>query len=116
MTARLYSNENLPLPVVGALQERGHNVLTTRHAGKSNEGIPDDEVLRFCCRKQTSGHHAQPAGLHPPHRLSPNHKGIIVCTNNADFPALVGIRQAVAPSPHSPTLTPFPRYHRGYAQ
>jgi hypothetical protein len=29
MTARLYSNENFPLPVVEALRMRGHDVLTT---------------------------------------------------------------------------------------
>ena len=47
MIARLYSNENFPLPVVQFLRERGHDVLTTRDAGKVNEGIPDDEDLRF---------------------------------------------------------------------
>ena len=45
--ARLYSNENFPLPVVEALRRRGHDVLTTLEAGQANRGIPDDEVLRF---------------------------------------------------------------------
>jgi hypothetical protein len=47
MTARLYSNENFPLPVVEALRQKGHDVLTTRDAGKANEGIPDEDVLAF---------------------------------------------------------------------
>jgi hypothetical protein len=33
MTARLYSNENFPLPAVEALRQLGHDVLTTRDVG-----------------------------------------------------------------------------------
>ena len=47
MIARLYSNENFPLPVVEALREHGHDVMTTHDAGKANVGIPDEE--RRCC-------------------------------------------------------------------
>jgi hypothetical protein len=50
--ARLYSNENFPLPVVEALRERGHDVLTTLDAGKANQSIPDDEVLDFAIRER----------------------------------------------------------------
>lgn len=32
--ARLYSNENFPLPVVEALRALGHEVQTTRDVGK----------------------------------------------------------------------------------
>ncbi len=46
MTARLYSNENFPLPVVEALRRLGHDVLTTHDTGKSNAGVPHEEVLR----------------------------------------------------------------------
>jgi hypothetical protein len=47
MIARLYSNENFPVPVVTALRMSGHDVLTSLDAGKANDAIPDDEVLRF---------------------------------------------------------------------
>jgi Domain of unknown function (DUF5615) len=47
MIARLYSNENLPVPVVTALRMSGHEALTSLDAGKANDAIPDDEVLRF---------------------------------------------------------------------
>lgn len=47
MIARLYSNENFPLPVVEALRTLGHDVLTSLDAGKANDAIPDDEVLRY---------------------------------------------------------------------
>jgi Domain of unknown function (DUF5615) len=47
MIARLYSNENFPVPVVTALRRSSHDVLTSLDAGKANDAIPDDEVLRF---------------------------------------------------------------------
>jgi hypothetical protein len=47
MIARLYSNENFPLPVVIALRALGHDVLTSFDAGKANDAIPDDEDLTF---------------------------------------------------------------------
>lgn len=88
MIARLYSNENFPLPVVEALRAQGHDVLTTRDAGKSNEGIPDDEVLRFAIEtgRAVITHNRQ--DFIRLHRLHPDHAGIIVCTDNADFPTL----------------------------
>ena len=45
--ARLYSNENFPLPVVLELRRLGHDVMTVQEAGKANQEIPDDEVLAF---------------------------------------------------------------------
>jgi len=45
--ARLYSNENVPLELVGQLRSRGHDVLTSYEAGNANSRIPDDEVLQF---------------------------------------------------------------------
>lgn len=88
MIARLYSNENFPLPVVAPLREHGHDVLTTHDAGKSNEGIPDEEVLRFATEtgRAVITHNRQ--DFIRLHRLNPDHAGIIVCTDNADFPAL----------------------------
>ena len=44
--ARLYANE-FGLPVVLELRRLGHDVLTTHDAGKSEQSIPDNEVLRF---------------------------------------------------------------------
>ncbi len=88
MIARLYSNENFPLPVVEELRRFGHDVLTTCDAGKSNEGIPDDEVLRFAAEngRAVITHNRQ--DLIRLHRQSPDHAGIIVCTDNPDFHAL----------------------------
>ena len=43
--ARLYSNENFPLPVVESLRALGRDVQTTRDAGKDGFAVPDNEVL-----------------------------------------------------------------------
>jgi hypothetical protein len=49
--ARFYSNENFPLPVVLALRQAGHDVLTSYEAGNANQRIPDEQVLAFATRQ-----------------------------------------------------------------
>lgn len=88
MIARLYSNENFPLQVVEALRMKGHDVLTTRDAGKANEGIPDEEVLAFAIAEKRAVLTHNRQDFIRLHRLNPEHEGIIVCTDNPDFPAL----------------------------
>ena len=44
---RLYSNENFPIAMVEYLRSLDYDVLTSYDAGQANQGIPDDEVLRF---------------------------------------------------------------------
>lgn len=56
--ARLYANENFPLPVVESLRKLGHDVLTTWEAGKAEQAIGDSEVLA-----EASGNHQ--LGLDP---------------------------------------------------
>ena len=43
--ARLYADENFPLPVVEELRRRGHDALTIQDAGQSGLAVPDAEVL-----------------------------------------------------------------------
>jgi len=45
--ARLYGNENFPLPVVELLRVKEHDVLTIQETGRSNEAVSDAEVLTF---------------------------------------------------------------------
>jgi len=45
--AQLYGNENFDLQVVEHLRNLGYNILTSQEAGKSNQRIPDEEVLDF---------------------------------------------------------------------
>ncbi len=47
--ARLYSNENFPLPVGEKLRQLGHDVLTIQETGKGGQRIEDEEVLEFAC-------------------------------------------------------------------
>ncbi|CAB1084674.1 hypothetical protein D1AOALGA4SA_12185 [Olavius algarvensis Delta 1 endosymbiont] len=42
--ARLYSNENFPLPVVEELRRFGHEVLTTLEAGVAGKSVPDEKT------------------------------------------------------------------------
>lgn len=88
MIARLYSNENFPLPVVQVLRTFGHDVLTTLDAGKANDAIPDDEVLRYASANQCAVITHNRKDFISLHRLNPDHEGIIVCTVDTDFSAL----------------------------
>jgi hypothetical protein len=45
--ARLYANENFPLPVVAALRQAGHDVITVAETGKAEQAWPDEDVLEF---------------------------------------------------------------------
>jgi hypothetical protein len=44
--ARLYANENFPLPVVEALRRLGHDVVTVREAGRAEQAITDRRFWR----------------------------------------------------------------------
>jgi hypothetical protein len=45
--ARLYANENFPLPAVEELRQLGHDVLTTYESGQAGQATPDEDVLAF---------------------------------------------------------------------
>ncbi len=83
--ARLYANENFPLPVVENLQARGHDVLTTLTAGKAGQAIPDKAVLAFAIEQERAL-----LTLNRRHFLrivqtNPQHLSLITCTFDADF-------------------------------
>lgn len=97
--ARLYANENFPLDVVRHLRELGHDVLTTHEAGKSNQGIEDDAVLRFASGEQRCVITINRRDFIRLHKVFPTHCGIIVCTENREYQAFadridLAIRQA----------------------
>ena len=85
--AQFYANENFPLPVVIALREAGHDVLTSAAAGNANQEIPDEEVLRFAAEAGRAVLTLNRQDFIALHRQSAEHAGIVVCTFNADFPA-----------------------------
>jgi hypothetical protein len=45
--ARLYANENFPLPVVTELRHLGHEVLTIVETEQTGQAGPDEQVLAF---------------------------------------------------------------------
>jgi len=85
--ARLYSNENFPLPVVERLRVLGHDVLTIQEAGKADQALPDKEVLAFASSRQRAVLTLNRLHFIRLHRQQPEHAGIIVCTFDPDFEA-----------------------------
>lgn len=88
--SRLYSNENFPLPVVEALRQLGHDVLTIQETGQANQSLSDEAVLVFA---YTEGrilltHNRQ--HFIRLHREQHNHCGIIACTVDPDSNGLAG--------------------------
>jgi predicted nuclease of predicted toxin-antitoxin system len=86
--ARLYTNENFPRPSVEVLRELGHDVLTTSEAGKADQRIPDDEVLAFAMENDRILITFNRKDFIRLHNEKRKHAGIIICTVDADFPAL----------------------------
>ena len=85
--ARLYSNENFPLPVVTALRALGHDVMTTVEAGKAGQAVPDDEVLSFATGERRALLTLNRRHFVRLHTSGVAHAGIIVCTFDPDFSA-----------------------------
>ena len=94
--AGCYANENFPLPVVEALRELGHNLLTTYESGKAGQAIPDEDILAFATGESRIIHTLNRRHFIRLHQTTPDHSGIIVCTYDPDFEALAGrIHQAL---------------------
>ncbi len=83
--ARLYTNENFPLPVVEALRNLGHDVLTIQETGKGGLAVPDEAVLQFACAEKRALVTLNRKHFIRLHALKPNHFGIIVCSFDPDF-------------------------------
>ncbi len=83
--ARLYSDENFPIPVVEELRRLGHDVLTIQETGQANQEIPDDQVLAFACAENRAVLTINRKHFIRLHRQQQNHSGMIVCTFDLDF-------------------------------
>jgi predicted nuclease of predicted toxin-antitoxin system len=94
--ARLYTDENFPLPVVEFLRVFGHDVLTAMNAGNANLRIPDENVLAFAANNERAVLTRNRRDFIRLHRLQANHAGIIICTEDPDFEQLaIRIDQAI---------------------
>jgi hypothetical protein len=85
--ARLYTNENFPLQVAEELRRLQHDVLTTQEAGNAGKAIPDEEVLAFAIQEQRALVTLNRRHFIRLHRERPDHRGLVVCTYDADFVA-----------------------------
>jgi predicted nuclease of predicted toxin-antitoxin system len=83
--ARLYANENFPLPVVEELRRLGHDVLTIHEAGKAGQAVQDEQVLAFATAEGRALVTLNRKDFIRLHNVHPDHKGIIVCTFDSDF-------------------------------
>jgi hypothetical protein len=86
--ARLYANENFPLPAVEALRRFGHDVLTTADSARAGQAIPDAEVLALASAELRRVVTLNCRHFIQLHHTTPEHAGIVVCTFDPDFPAL----------------------------
>ena len=86
--ARLYANENFPLPVVEELRRRGHDAVTVAETGKANQKMSDDEVLEFAISDERAVLTFNRKHFFRLHRQRPEHRGIVACTYDPDFLAL----------------------------
>jgi hypothetical protein len=85
--ARLYADENFAFPVVSELRRLGHDVLTAQEAGKSEQAIPDEEVLQFACDESRAVLTFNRKHFIRLHQACQDHHGIIVCTYDPVFAA-----------------------------
>ena len=83
--ARLYANENFPMPVVEELRRLGHNVLTIQEAGKGGQSVSDEEVIGFASTDSRALLTLNRKHFIHLHKASPGHAGIIVCTFDPDY-------------------------------
>jgi len=83
--ARLYANENFPLPAVEALRAAGHDVITVAETGKAEQSWPDDAVLEFANQDDRVLLTLNRRHFMRLHGQGADHAGIIVCTFDPDF-------------------------------
>ena len=76
--ARLYTNENFPLPVVEELRRLGHEVLTTHEAGEAGKSVPDAQVLAFATAEARALVTLNRKHFIHLHNANSDHAGIIV--------------------------------------
>ncbi len=98
--ARLYSNENFPLPSVEELRKLGHDVLTIQEIGEAGQSVPDEDVLAFAVNEHRALLTFNRKHFIRLHRQDANHSGVIVCTFDSDFVALAHrIHEAIEAHP-----------------
>lgn len=91
--ARLYADEDFPLPVVEELRRLGHDVRTVQDAGRAGQRIGDPEVLADAVAEQRAVLTHNHADFKRLHRQGVQHHGVISCTHDPNDP--VGLARRV---------------------
>jgi len=98
--ARLYANENFPLPAVLELRRLGHDVLTVWETGKAGQSVPDEAVLAFATSDGRAVVTLNRKHFIRLHAQQPDHAGVVVCTFDPDFAGQAArIHEALLASP-----------------
>ena len=98
--ARLFADENFPLPVTEELRRLGHDVLKVQEAGKAEQSWPDDAVLEFASQETRAVLTLNRKHFRRLHQARPEHAGIVLCTFDPDFVGQAGrIHEAISPLP-----------------
>ena len=84
--ARLYADENFPLPVVEELRLLGHDVVTLQERGHGDEAVADSEVLALATAEGRAVLTLNRRDFLRLHRDGGGDAGMIVCTIDPDFP------------------------------
>jgi hypothetical protein len=82
--ARLFADENFPMPGVVALRRLGHDVVTMSDAGLAGQAVSDEAVLRHTTEESRALLTLNRRHFIRLHQEQPEHAGIIVCTVDAD--------------------------------
>jgi predicted nuclease of predicted toxin-antitoxin system len=85
--ARLYADEQFPRPIVEALRQLGHDVLTVQEADNASD--PDPEVLAFAIAQNRAVLTQNRRDFVRLHRTQLEHMGIIICSDDQNFARLV---------------------------
>jgi predicted nuclease of predicted toxin-antitoxin system len=98
--AKLYADEDFPLPVVEELRRLAHDIRTVQEAGQGGQGIDDALVLNFAIGQGRAVLTYNRRDYIRLHRQVRPHCGVIVCTKDDDFVALAArIDRALAGCP-----------------
>jgi predicted nuclease of predicted toxin-antitoxin system len=90
--ARLYADEDFPLPVVEALRQLGHDVRTVQEAGRANQGIDDAQVLADATADRRAILTHNDPDFKRLHRQGQPHAGIVSCTQDPKNPGRLAQR------------------------
>jgi|SRR5215203_6472437 len=80
----LYADENFPRRVIEHLRALGHDVLTTFEDGRANQSITDHDILARATALKRALLTLNRLDFKRLHRTSPDHAGIIICTEDPD--------------------------------